>query len=146
MLYSFLMGQTHHTTPKHRLQLSSLLLLLVGLCSISSPGSLKSAHLHHRSPASSSRTTRQLSRSRLGSSRTSADAEAEPEILVASNVTSAGAVEVSTPPQPSVAVASLTRALPTARMVCISCLEQNDPSVVSSLESLPHLGRAPPVA
>jgi len=144
MLYSFLMGQTHHTTPKHRLQLSSLLLLLVGLCSISSPGSLKSAHLHHRSPASSSRTTRQLSRSRLGSSRTSADAEAEPEILVANNVASAGVVEVST--QPSVAIASLTRALPSARMVCISCVEQDDPSVVSSLESLPHLGRAPPVA
>jgi hypothetical protein len=144
MLYSFLMGQTHHTTPKHRLQLSSLLLLLVSVCSIGSPGSLKNAQLHHRSPASSSRTTRQLSRSRLGSSRTSAEAEAEPETFVASDVVSAGVVAASA--QPSVAIASLTRALPAERMVCISCVEQDDPSVVSSLESLPHLGRAPPVA
>jgi len=137
------MGQTNHSTPRHRLQLSSLLLLLVGLCSIGSPGNLKRAHLVHRCPASSSRTTNELNRSRFASSRTSAEAEAEPEtpVVVASTVAARQA-----PAQAPAVVAWITPAPPSERLVSISCIQQDGPAFTANLRALPHLGRAPPVA
>jgi len=137
------MGQTNHSTPRHRLQLSSLLLLLVGLCSIGSPGNLKRAHLVHRCPASSSRTTNELNRSRLGSSRTSAEAEAEPETPA---VVASTAAAQQTPAQAPAVVAWITPAPQSERLVSISCIEQDDPAFTTSHRALPHLGRAPPVA
>jgi hypothetical protein len=139
------MGQSHHSTPKHRLQLSALLLLLVGLCSIGSPSHLKRAHLVHRSPASASRATSQINRARLGGSRTSVDAEAEPEtsaVLTSASTTSAH----QTPAQPQTLTACITPAPLPERIVSISCIEQDSPSIPTNLSALPHLGRAPPVA
>jgi len=137
------MGQTNHSTPRHRLQLSSLLLLLVGLCSIGSPGNLKRAHLVHRCPASSSRTTNELNRSRFASSRTSAEAEAEPETPA---VVASTAAARQTPAQAPAVVAWIAPAPQSERLVSISCIEQDDPAFTTSLRALPHLGRAPPVA
>ena len=144
MRYSFLMGQTNHSTPRHRLQLSSLLLLLVGLCSIGSPGNLKRAHLVHRCPVSSSRTTHELNRSRLGGSRTSAEAEVEPEtpVVVAATVISTRQTQASAP----AVVAWITPALHPERLVSISCIQQDGPAFTTDFRALPHLGRAPPVA
>jgi len=120
------------------------LLLLVGLCSIGSPGNLKRAHLVHRCPASSSRTTHELNRSRLASSRTSAEAEVEPEtpVVVASTVIAARQTQA---PSPAV-VAWITPAPQSEHLVSISCIQQDDPVFSTNLLSLPHLGRAPPVA
>jgi hypothetical protein len=137
------MGQTNHSNPRHRLQLSSLLLLLVGLCSIGSPGNLKRAHLVHRCPASSSRTTNELNRSRLASSRTSAEAEAEPETPA---VVASTAAARQTPAQAHAVVAWITPAAQSERLVSISCIQQDDPAFTTNLRALPHLGRAPPVA
>ncbi len=140
LLYSYFMDPVQDIKSRHRLQLSTLLLLIIGLCSIGSPDSLKSAHLHHRSPASSSRTTRQLSRSRLGSSRTSTDAEVEPEVSNALVV--AGA---DTHPR-FTSTAVLPSPLHFTRAVCVSCTVQDDPSAIASSKPLPRPGRAPPVA
>jgi hypothetical protein len=136
------MGQTNHSNPKHRLQLSSLLLLLVGLCSIGSPGNLKRAHLVHRCPASSSRTTNELNRSRLASSRTSAEAEAEPETPA---VVASTAAARQTQAQAPAVVAWITPAPQSERLVSISCIQQDGPAFTTSFRSLPHLGRGPPV-
>jgi hypothetical protein len=138
------MVQTNHSKPRHRLQLSSLLLLLVGLCSIGSPGNLKRAHLVHLCPASSSRTTHELNRSRLASSRTSAEAEVEPEtpVVVASTVIAA---RLTAAPALA-AVAWITPAPRPERLVSISCIQQDDPAFTTNLRALPHLGRAPPIA
>jgi hypothetical protein len=144
MGYSFIVVQINHSASRYRLQLSSLLLLLVGLCSISSPGHLKHAHLVHRSPTSSSRTTTQLNRSRLGSSRTSAEAEIEPEIPAV--VASIAAARQSPSQPPPVVAAWITPAPHTERLVSISCIQQDDPAFTTSFGALPHLGRAPPVA
>jgi hypothetical protein len=144
MRYSFIVVETSHSAPRHRLQLSSLLLILVGLCSIGSPGNLKRAHLVHRCPASSSRTTHELNRSRLASSRTSAEAEVEPEtpVVVASTVIAARQT-----PAPAPAVAAwITPAPHPERLVSISCIQQDGPIFTTSLRALPHLGRGPPVA
>jgi len=120
------------------------LLLLVGLCSIGSPGNLKRAHLVHRCPATSSRTTHELNRSRLASSRTSAEAEAEPEtpVVIASTVIAARQTQA---PAPAVA-AWITPAPQSEDMVSISCIHQDDPAFTTNLRALPHLGRAPPIA
>ncbi len=143
MRYSFIVVDTNHSAPRHRLQLSSLLLLFIGLWSIGSPGNLKSAHLLHRSPASSSRNTNQLNRSRLGSSRTSAEAEVEPETpVVGSTVVVARRTSA---PAPTV-VAWITPAPRPERLASISCIQQNDPAFTTNFRALPHLGRAPPVA
>jgi len=144
MRYSFIVLETNQSAPRHRLQLSSLLLLFIGLCSIGSPGNLKSAHLVHRSPASSSRNTNQLNRSRLGSSRTSAEAEVEPEIpvVVASTVVAAR----QTPAPAPAVVAWITPAPHSERLVSISCIQQDDHAFTTNFRALPHLGRAPPVA
>jgi hypothetical protein len=143
MGYSFIVVQITHSASKYRLQLSSLLLLLVGLCSICSPGHLKRAHLVHRSPASSSRTTTQLNRSRLGSSRTSAEAEIEPEIPA---VVASTAAARQSPSQPPAVVACITPAPDSERLVSISCIQQDGPAFTTSFRALPHLGRAPPIA
>ena len=143
MRYSFIVVETNHSAPRHRLQLSSLLLLLVGLCSIGSPGNLKRAHLLHRSPASSSRNTNQLNRSRLGSSRTSAEAEVEPETPA---VVASTAAARQTPAQAPAVVAWITPAPQSERLVSISCIQQDGPTFTTSLRALPHLGRAPPIA
>jgi hypothetical protein len=137
------MGQTKHSNPRYRLQLSSLLLLLIGLCSIGSPGNLKRAHLVHRCPVSASRTTNELNRSRLASSRTSAEAEAEPEtpVVVVSTVAAR-----QTTAQLHAVVARITPAPQSERLVSISCIQQDGPAFTTSFRSLPHLGRAPPVA
>jgi len=119
------------------------LLLLVGLCSIGSPGNLKRAHLVHRCPASSSRTTNELNRSRLASSRTSAEAEAEPETPA---VVASTAAARQTQAQAPAVVAWITPAPPSERLVSISCIQQDGPAFTTSLHALPHLGRAPPVA
>src|ERR1700745_2924904 len=119
MRYSFLVVKTSHSAPRHRLQLSSLLLLLVGLCSIGSPGNLKRPHLVHRCPASSSRTTHELNRSRLASSRTSAEAEVEPEIPA---VVASTAAARQSPSQPPPVVAWITPAPHSERLVSISCI------------------------
>jgi hypothetical protein len=137
--------------------MSTLLLFLLGLCSIASPRDLKQAIVHHRAPAHSSRTSRDLSRSRTGSSRTSAEAEsdAEPEVpfglprvALRSTYTFAPASRIATRhtltslallPQPP-------PALQAPRMVCISCSSQDDPSIISTLSFRPDLGRAPPLA
>jgi hypothetical protein len=143
--YSCMVGSmalAHPSASKHRLQLSTLLLLLIGMCSIGSPDSLKSAHLHHRSPSSSSRTSRHVNRPRAnGSSRTSSDAEVEPEIAAASSETAA-------PPEH---VRSLALFAPVTRTyergeVCVSCVEQDDVAIALCDAPLPHLGRAPPLA
>jgi hypothetical protein len=137
--------------------MGTMLLFLLGLCSIASPHDLKKATVHHRAPVHSSRTSRDLSRSRTGSSRTSAEAEsdAEPEIPLdlprlapRSTYTFAPAFRIATShtlttvgllPQPPPALQAL-------RMVCISCSPQDDPSIVSTLSFRPDLGRAPPLA
>jgi hypothetical protein len=137
------MGKTNHSNTRHQLQLSSLLLLLVGLCSIGSPGNLKRAHLVHRCPATSSRTTNELNRSRLASSRTSAEAEAEPETPAVVASTPAAR---QTPAQAPAVVAWITPAPQSERLVSISCIQQDEPAFTTSLHALPHLGRAPPVA
>src|SRR4051812_15606027 len=119
MGYSLIVVEINHSAFKYRLQLSSLLLLLVGVCSIASPGHLKRAHLVHRSPASSSRNTTQLNRSRLGGSRTSAEAEVEPEIPAV--VVASTAAARQSPSQPPAVVAWLTPAPHFERLVSISC-------------------------
>ena len=146
------MDMHHHPVAKLRLQMSTLLLFLLGLCSIASPHDLKKATVHHRAPVHSSRTSRDLSRSRTSSSRTSAEAEVEPEIpldrphvALSSTYTFAPAstshtlTTVALLPQPP-------PALQTPRMACISCTSQDDPSIVSTLSFRPDLGRAPPLA
>ena len=151
------MGSPHHQTPKHVLQLSALLLMLIGLCSIASPHDLSKATVHHRAPAHSSRSSRDVGRSRASSSRTSADAQIEPEIPVdqprVSLLSALHLAPANTAPTATshhlTAVALFPQPPPTLhapRMVCISCLAQDDPSIVSTLSFRPHLGRAPPLA
>jgi hypothetical protein len=127
-----------------------LLLLLVGLFSAASPQSFKAAHLHHRSPISSSRTSRHLNRSRAnGSSRTSADAEIEPELASAPSIAVSSREHVATATrehaQQFAACVPVTRTI-FAPMVCVSCIAQDDPTIALSAPPLPHLGRAPPLA
>lgn len=151
------MDRHHHPVAKRRLELSALLLLLVGLCSIASPHDLKKASVHHRAPSHTSRSSRDLSRSRASSSRTSADAEIEPEIpfdrpaIGITDTIHLAAVSTTVPvashtlttvallPQPPLV-------LHAPQMVCISCTSQDDLAVVSSLSFRPDRGRAPPLA
>jgi hypothetical protein len=150
------MDSHHHLAPKQRLQLSALLLLLVGLCSIASPHDLKKASVHHRAPVHSSRSSRDLGRSRSSSSRTSAEAEVEPQIQldvprasIISTYTFASTPAITAVRHTLTAVALFPQpppALAAPRMVCISCSSQDDPSIVSTLSFRPSLGRAPPLA
>jgi hypothetical protein len=151
------MDRHNHPVAKRRLELSALLLLLVGLCSIASPHDLKKATVHHRAPVHSSRSSRDLGRSRASSSRTSAEAEIEPEIpfdrpqfvltdTIHYNATSTNApvanhtvTTVALLPQPP-------PALHAPQMVCISCVAQDDLTVGSTLSFRPDRGRAPPLA
>jgi hypothetical protein len=135
------MAQAHPFRPKHRFQLSMLVMLLVGLVSAASPQSFRAAHLHHRSPTSSSRTSRHLNRSRgNGSSRTSADAEVEPELAASSDTTALPARS-----QQHAALVSATRTYFPLK-VYISCIAPDNLTLALSAPPLPHLGRAPPVA
>lgn len=151
------MDRHHHPVAKRRLELSALLLLLVSLCSIASPHDLKKATVHHRAPSHTSRSSRDLSRSRTSSSRTSADAEIEPEIpfdrpeVALADTIHLTATNTSTP----VASHTLTTvallpqpppALHAPQMVCISCTPQEDLSIPSTLSFRPDRGRAPPLA
>lgn len=150
------MDRHHHPVAKHRLQVSTILLFLLGLCSIASPHDLKKATVHHRAPLQSSRTSRDLSRSRTSSSRTSAEAEVEPEIpfdrpavALSSTYTFRSVPAATATSHTLTAVALLPQpppALHAPRMVCISCPTQDDPSIVSTLSFRPDLGRAPPLA
>ena len=134
------MAYAHHSAAKNRLQLSTLLLLLIGLCSIGSPDSFKSAHLHHRSPASSSRTSRHLNRSRAnGSSRTSSDAEIEPELAASAKASPPDHLQ----PLSFFVLPSRTHVV---RESCISCIAQDDQALVKRFIDGPNRGRAPPVA
>jgi hypothetical protein len=151
------MGSYPKSAAKHRLQVSTFLLVLVCLCSIASPHRLRKAVVQHHAPIQSARTFRDLTRSRSSSSRTSAEAEIEPEIPVtrtqpvltstlhlAPSITSTAAprhtlTTVALLPQPPPAVSA-------PRLVCISRIAQDDPSIVSTLGFRPHLGRAPPLA
>ncbi|WP_213804475.1 hypothetical protein [Granulicella sp. dw_53] len=137
--------------------MSTILLFLLGLCSIASPHDLKKATVHHRAPVHSSRTSRDLSRSRTSSSRTSAEAEVEPEIpfdrptiaLNSSYTFESAPVDTVVNHHTLTLVALLPQpppALDAPRMVCISCSSQDDPSIVSTLSFRPDLGRAPPLA
>ena len=147
------MDSFDHPAPKRRFELSTLLLLLVGLCSIASPHDLKKATVHHRAPAHSSRTSRDVGRSRASSSRTSAEAEIEPEIpFDQAQITLVSTLHLA-PANPAshllTVVAQLQQppsTLSAPRMVCISCSAQDDPSIVSTLSFRPDLGRAPPLA
>jgi hypothetical protein len=147
------MDRFHHSAPQRRFQLSALLLVLVGLCSIASPHNLKTATVHHRAPAHSSRTSRDVGRSRASSSRTSAEAEIEPEIPFDQPQVTLVSTQQLAPANPAshllTAVTLLPQPPPTLfapRMVCISCSSQDDPSIVSTLSFRPDLGRAPPLA
>jgi hypothetical protein len=151
------MDRHHHPVAKRRLELSALLLLLVSLCSIVSPHDLKKATVHHRAPSHTARSSRDLSRSRTSCSRTSADAEIEPEIpfdrpeVFLTDTIHLAAVSTTTPAASHLltTVALLPQPPPVLhapQMVCISCLSQDDLAVVSSLSFRPDRGRAPPLA
>ena len=151
------MDRCHHPVAKHRLQLSVLVLFVLGVCSIASPRVLTKAVVHHRGPVHSSRTSRDMSRSRTSSSRTSAEAEIEPEIpFNRPQVTLAStihliAVDTAAPAtSPTLTAIALLPQPPPAlhapQMVCTSCTQQDDPTVSSTLSFRPDRGRAPPLA
>ncbi len=140
---------------RQRFRLSALLALIIGLCSIASPHHLHKAVVRHHAPTQSSRSFRDLTRSRASSSRTSSDAEMEPELplerlhtALTSTFYLAGnhTAPVSRVYTFAVWLPKPPPALGTPRLVCISCSLQDDPSVVSTLAFRPHLGRAPPLA
>jgi len=149
------MDMHHHPVAKHGRQMSALLLFLFGLCCFTSPLNFKQAIVHHRAPMHSARSTRDLNRLR-SSSRTSAEAQVEPEIpldlpraALSSSYTYTPATN-TTATRPTLAtVAQLPQPPPTLqapRMVCISCSSQDDLSILSTLSFRPDLGRAPPLA
>ncbi len=151
------MDSFHHPTRTQSLQWSALLLLLVGICSIASPHHIKKAAVHHRAPVHSSRTSRDAGRSRASSSRTSAEAEIEPEIpfdrpqtaIVSTLHLAPAATAPAAESHLLTTVATLPQPPPTLQapqLVCISCIRQDDPSIVSTLSFRPDLGRAPPLA
>ncbi len=151
------MDRCHHPVAKHRLQLSALILFFVGLCSIASPNHLKKATVHHRGPVHSSRASRDTGRSRASSSRTSAEAQIEPEIpfdrpqFVLTDTIHLGAANTDVPvvSHTLTTVALLPQpppALVAPQMVCVSCIAQDDLTVRSTLSFRPDRGRAPPLA
>lgn len=151
------MDSYHHPVAKHRLQLSALILFLVGLCSVASPHDLKKATVHHRAPVHSSRTSRDMGRSRASSSRTSAEAEIEPEIPFDRPTVALVDTIHYTAVDSKAAVASHTLttvallpqpppAIPAPQMVCTSCIPQDGLAIVSTLSFRPDRGRAPPLA
>ena len=151
------MGNHHHPVAKHRLQLSALVLFLLGLCSVASPHDLKKATVHHRAPAHSSRSSRDMGRSRTSSSRTSAEAEIEPEIpfdlpnVAFTDTIHLTTASTSTPVASHIltTVALLPQPPPTLHApprVCTSCTPQDGPSIVSTSSFRPDRGRAPPLA
>jgi hypothetical protein len=86
----------------------------------------------------------ELNRSRLASSRTSAEAEVEPEtpVAVASTVIAARQTQASAP----AVVVWITPTPQSERPVSISCIHHDDSTFTTNLRALPHLGRAPPIA
>jgi hypothetical protein len=145
------MGQNTRSTSKRFLQLSELMILLVGLLSVCSPGHLKHAQiLQHRSPASSPRPHSRSSRT--GSSRTSADAQVEPEISGASGVLRNGTVpqqtvvSQQTSNQSDAAIALVGYTVLHELTVCGQYGARDEASLILADHPLPRLGRAPPTA